>query len=150
MSLAKHLEIFQESLVQFVTLLEEEQWALASSAVDGKVIADIASRKGEMLVNINKLDDVRQKVQKKIGYPDGREGARLAAKDGGCSDLWDAILILSDRAKNLNELNGIQVNMRLEQNRKLVDFFNKASGGPLYGRDGKSKMKRLGGISTRA
>jgi flagella synthesis protein FlgN len=103
-----------------------------------------------MLAGIAKLDEVRRKVQKMMKYADGSEGARQAAKDGSCSELWDAILVLTERAKNLNELNGMQLNMHIDQNRRLMDFINKASGTPLYGRDGKSQRKSLGAISTKA
>lgn len=150
MSLVKHLGVFQQELTEFVSLLEEEQRSLTSSKVDGRLIADIASRKSDKLATIDKLEEVRRKVQKMMGYPDGRNGAQQAAKDGSCTDLWDAILTLTDRAKNLNELNGIQVHMHIEQNRRLMTFMNKASGTPLYGRDGKSQRKSLGAISTKA
>lgn len=150
MSLAKHLGVFQHELISFVALLEEEQRVLTASKVDGKVVTDLASRKSSKLVNIDKLEEVRRKVQKMQGYPDGREGANQASKDGGCADLWDAIMTLTDRAKNLNEINGIQVQMHIEQNRRLMTFINKASGTPLYGRDGKSQRKSLGAISTKA
>ena len=150
MSLAKHLGVFQQELIEFVSLLEEEQRALTSSKVEGKVIADLASRKSAKLVSIDKLDEVRRKVQAMQNYPDGREGAKQAAKDGGCSDLWDAIMILTDRAKNLNELNGIQVHMHIEQNRRLMAFVSKTNAPSLYGRNGKPQRKSLGAISTKA
>lgn len=150
MSLAKHLMVFEQELVEFVHLLETEQRALTMGKVDGKIITDIATRKTAKLVSIDKLDEVRRKVQRMMGYPDGREGAQAAAKDGGCTELWDAIMILTERARNLNQNNGIQVSMHIEQNRRLMDFMNKASGNPLYGRDGKSQRKSLGGISTKA
>lgn len=150
MSLVKHLGVFQQELIEFVSLLEEEQRALTSSKVEGKLIADLASRKSAKLIAIDKLDEVRRKVQSMQGYPDGREGARQAAKEGGCSDLWDAIMNLTDRAKNLNELNGIQVHMHIEQNRRLMAFVSKTNAPSLYGRDGKSQRKSLGAISTKA
>lgn len=150
MSLAKHLDVFQQELIAFVTLLEEEQRALTSSKVDGNALSELAQRKSATLLKIDKLDEVRRKVQRMQGYPDGREGANQAATDGGCTALWDAIITLTDRAKRLNELNGMQVQMHIEQNRRHMAFISKASGTPLYGRDGKTQRKSLGAISTKA
>lgn len=150
MSLAKHLETSKEVITEFVALLEEEQRVLASSQIDGQAIVDLANRKNAIVERLRQLEQVRNLVQQRKGYPDGLPGARQAAKDDGCSALWDEILVLSTRAKNLNELNGMQVSMHMEQNRKRLAFLNKASDAQIYGRDGKSQRKRLGGISTRA
>jgi flagella synthesis protein FlgN len=150
MSLAQHLGVQYNALRDFVALLEEEQQELSRSAINGELIGDIARRKTLMVEQIESLETKRRRGQSVLGYPDGIDGARKAAADGGCTAQWDAIITLSHRARMLNEINGEQVRMRLDQNSRQVDFVTKASGGLLYGPDGKSKMRSLGGISTKA
>jgi flagellar biosynthesis/type III secretory pathway chaperone len=150
MSLAQHLGTQHKALADFVSLLEEEQSELAKSAINGEIISDIARRKTLLVELIESLETKRRRGQSVLGYPIGIEGARKAAADGGCTELWDTIINLSHRARSLNEINGEQVRMRLDQTSRQIDFVNRAAGGVLYGRDGKSKIKSLGGISTKA
>lgn len=150
MSLAQHLGIQHKALADFVSLLEEEQQELARSVIKGEIINDIAKRKTQLVELIESLETKRRRGQSVLGYPDGIDGARKAATDGGCTERWDAIITLSHRARTLNEINGEQVRMRLEQTSRQIDFVSRAAGGALYGRDGKSKIKTLGGISTKA
>lgn len=150
MSLARHLEVQIRALTGFVELLEEEQAALSSSTIDGNVIQQIAVKKQDMLGRLESLESQRAKGQMMLGYPEGMTGAAKAAMDAKCNIIWDQIINMAFRAKQLNEINGSLVKIRLEQTQKLVNFLHNAAGGPLYGPDGKSRTKGLGGVSTLA
>lgn len=150
MSLARHLENQRNVLTEFIQLLEDEQKLLSGSTIDGDAIKKLADRKKVMLNHIDSMESMRATGQEKLGYPTGVEGAKKAADDGKCLGAWEQIITLAFRAKELNEVNGTLIHMRLDYANKMVGFFNKVSGDPLYGADGKAKRRGLGGITTSA
>jgi flagellar biosynthesis protein FlgN len=150
MSLARHLETSHQALQDFISLLEDEQKALSTSDMDGSEIENVSIRKIAMLKRLESLEQVRAKGQSMLGYPQGIDGAKKAAKDAQCLHTWDDILKLAYRAKQLNEINGTLIKMRMDQTGKMIDFLMKSTGDSLYGPDGKSKLKGLRGISTSA
>ncbi len=148
--LARHLSYQGQVLKEFVELLEHEQKLLSSSEVDGEAVRKLATDKKTMLERLESLESQRAKGQHTLGYPSGLEGAKKAASDSKCLPFWEEITLLAFRAKSLNEINGNLIKMRLDHANQMISFFNKVAGEPLYGPDGKSKRRGMGGITTSA
>ena len=137
MSLAKLLDDQQKRLTAVIELLQEERSLLAGAELDGKVLGEIAQRKQELLARLEASETLRQGVQRRLGYTDGTEGARQAAADAGCEPAWTQTLELTREAQRLNALNGKLVELRMEQNSRLLDFIHQAAEKTVYRSSGR-------------
>lgn len=137
MSLAKLLEAQQQRLTALISLLESERQLLAEASIDGQALADIAQQKQERLDRLEATETLRQRVQQRLGYADGLAGAHDAARGAGCLESWEQTLEQTRHAERLNALNGQLVAMRMEQNKRLLDFIHQAAEKTLYGASGR-------------
>lgn len=150
MSLAKHLARQRHHLEEFIVLLEAERESLTEGQIDGQRMTQQAEEKQAQLTLLDNLEKQRQTAQRKLGYGEGRRGAEQAALDAGCLDDWQAFRELTTHAKQLNQLNGAMISSRMTQNQHILDFLNDAAGKSLYGPDGQSRRRGLGGIASSA
>ncbi|GAB3285937.1 flagella synthesis protein FlgN [Parahaliea aestuarii] len=142
MSLEPHLQAQRLQLEQLVALLHTEQSLLTQSQVDGAALDRVAVDKQQHLVSLDSFEARRRGAQTRLGYPAGREGAMAAANDAGCLPLWQNIDQLASAAKQLNQTNGDLIQLRLENNQRLLNALRESAGNSLYGPDGQSHRKR--------
>lgn len=150
MGLARYLDSQKQALIEFVSLLEEERTLLSYTAINGKELIDLTAKKTVLVERLNAMESQRCSILKKLNYPDGMAGAKQAAKDSQCEDLWDEIVSIAFRSKQLNEANGEFVRLRLEQNQRMVNMLRDATGDTGYGPDGKAKKRGQGRINIHA
>ncbi|MGR2737505.1 flagella synthesis protein FlgN [Billgrantia sp. Q4P2] len=137
MSLAKLLQEQQQRLDGVIGLLQQERTLLADAKIDGNVLGDIAARKQALLAKLEASETLRQSVQQRLGYASGAEGARQAAADAGCEHAWTHTLELTREAQRLNALNGKLVELRMEQNTRLLTFIHEAAEKTVYRASGR-------------
>lgn len=150
MSLGQHLIRQHQRLDALAQLLSDERQALSVGEVNGQQLNDIAARKQALLDELDRLEAQRRTAQRKLGYPDGRLGAEQAAKDASCLEEWHAMREQAEHVRQLNELNGSLVQMRLSHNQRTLNFLHEAAGKSLYGPDGQSNRRGLSGLTSRA
>lgn len=137
MSLMNHLSQQLHSVNALVVIMEKEQALLSSTSSTSEDLLKCSQEKVEALAILENLERRRHAAQLKFGYPDNREGAALAAKDQGCSSIWDRILAATVRANQLNTLNGEMLNSRKKLNDQMLKIL-KPSEQKLYGPSGHS------------
>lgn len=137
MSLAKLLQEQQQRLGGVIALLQQERTLLADAEIDGNVLGDIAARKQALLAKLEASETLRQNVQQRLGYASGAEGAHQAAADAGCEHAWAHTLELTREAQRLNALNGKLVELRMEQNTRLLAFIHDAAEKTVYRASGR-------------
>lgn len=150
MSLAQHLEHEQQHLDAFIALLEAERASLSEGEVDGESLASQAQQKQQHMERLETLETQRRNVLQKLGYGQGRQGAEAAARDAHCLETWHAFLGRALHAKQLNQLNGVLIGSRMNQNQRILDFLNNAAGKALYGPNGQSRRRGFGGVTSKA
>lgn len=137
MSLAKLLQEQQRRLAGVIELLQQERIVLAGADIDGNTLGEIAERKQALLAKLEASETLRQGVQQRLGYTSGAEGARQAATDAGCDRAWIDTLELTREAQRLNMLNGKLVELRMEQNTRLLAFIHQAAEKTVYRSSGR-------------
>lgn len=150
MSLSNFLSREKTLLLSFVDLLEQERDIMSAASLNGESVISISAKKQTVVDKLNHMENQRVGIQKKLGYKEGLAGARQAAQDAGCAELWDEIVNIAYRAKQLNESNGEFVRLRMEQNQKVVNFLRDATLDSVYGPDGKTRHKGSSGINSMA
>ncbi|QTP55411.1 flagellar protein FlgN [Billgrantia sulfidoxydans] len=137
MSLAKLLQEQQQRLNGVIDLLRHERTVLAGAHIDGHLLGEIAGRKQALLTKLETSETLRQGVQQRLGYASGAQGARQAAADAGCEHAWLHTLELTREAQRLNALNGKLVELRMEQNTRLLAFIHQAAEKTVYRASGR-------------
>ncbi|MFW3614454.1 flagella synthesis protein FlgN [Billgrantia antri] len=137
MSLAKLLQDQQQRLNGVLELLQHERIVLAGAQIDGHQLGEIAQRKQALLAKLEASEKLRQGVQQRLGYTSGAQGARQAATDAGCEQAWMHTLELTREAQRLNALNGQLVELRMDQNTRLLAFIHQAAEKTVYRASGR-------------
>ena len=137
MSLAKHLELQQQAIVELIDWLELERRALAQAKVDGEKLQELTACKQAALQKLEQLEAIRSGAQLKLGYGAGRQGALKSAQDADCVAAWRKVQALARRARQLNIANGEALGLRMASNQRVVGFLNSVIGNKLYGPDGR-------------
>lgn len=150
MSLAQHIARQRSHLEAFIVLLEAERDSLSAGHIDGQQLAGQAREKQEHITRLEHLENQRLSAQRKLGYGEGRLGAQTAARDADCLDDWLEFRERALHARQLNQLNGALIGSRLAQNQRILNFLNEVAGKTLYGPDGQSRRRGLGGIASSA
>ncbi|WP_321861908.1 flagellar protein FlgN [Pseudomonas paraveronii] len=139
MSLAKHLALQQQAIVELVDWLELERRALAQAKVDGEKLQELTACKQAALQKLEQLEAIRSGAQLKLGYGAGRQGAQRAAQDADCLAAWREVQALARRAREVNIANGEALRQRMACNQRIVGFLNRIGGNKLYGPDGRTQ-----------
>lgn len=137
MSLAAHLHAQQARLDDLVALLERERALLAAGHIDGEALAPVAEQKRAALAALEESEQRRRQAQRRLGYPDDRQGDQRAAADAGCTEPWLELIDRAHRAARLNRDNGAIIELRMAHNQRLLNTLRERSGRDLYGPDGQ-------------
>lgn len=141
MGLANHLQRQQQCLDALCETLREETAALAKAQVDGNELAGLAETKQRLFRELDALESQRRQAQTRLGYAEGRAGARQAAEEADCLDAWLTLMALAERVRQLNATNGSLIRERMRQNQQMLDFLREAAGKPLYGPNGQARQR---------
>ncbi|MBE0403366.1 flagella synthesis protein FlgN [Halomonas citrativorans] len=141
MSLARLLSDQQQRIDELVALLSNEQTLLTQGDIDGKALADTAEGKQALLADIERIETLRRNIQKRLGYEDNANGARLAARDAGCQTAWETLLEKSERVARMNELTGQMLSVRMKHNQEMLDYIRRIAEKTLYKPDGRNSAQ---------
>jgi|SRR5690554_1730663 len=139
MSLSQHLSAQVERLDQLQKLLELEQRLLGDGKIDGEKLQHVAEQKHVLQSAIEKHESTRRAAQRKLGFSDDATGARQAAEQADCLEIWKQLLDKTQRIAQLNSLNGELIQHRLHHNQQMLNILRDAAGSggaAIYGADG--------------
>lgn len=142
MSLRQHLTEQVARLEQLQALLEKEQRLLGDGQIDGEKLKTLAEQKQAVQKNIETSENKRRSAQQKLGFHDDAAGARDAAEQAGCADVWQQLLEHTQRVAQLNHLNGELIQHRLHHNQQMLNILRDAAGSgsaAMYGADGSQE-----------
>lgn len=141
MSLVNLLTDQQQRIDQLIALLAREQNLLTQGDIDGDALTQVALEKQTLLAELERIETVRRGVQKRLGYPDSANGAKLAASDAGCQAEWEHLLEKSERAARMNELTGQMLSVRMKHNQAMLDYIHQIAEKTLYKPDGRNSAQ---------
>jgi flagellar biosynthesis protein FlgN len=123
--------------------LESERKALVGAAAHA--VTEIAARKAALLQELEKLETTRRSLCPRESTGDGADGNTLSRSMIGLGSAigrrWQALMGLVAACRDANEANGLIVNLREGQVRKLLDIVR----GPAvtYGPQGKTFARAM-------
>ncbi|XKE45470.1 flagellar protein FlgN [Halomonas organivorans] len=141
MSLERLLEEQVGRLNELRGLLEEEQGLLVAGEVDGKRLQTIAEEKTRLQAAIESTETLRAKVQGRLGYAEGLEGAGKAAEDAGCLVHWETLLASAAEISRLNERNGRLLELRMSHNQQMLDYIHRLADPDVYAANGRTGLQ---------
>lgn len=140
-------EILGQTL-QILGFLEQalrmESDALLSDRSDPEAITAIAQDKQQRTLEINDLVRSCDRQLVEQGYAAGREGMESWLKTLPSSDpnhgVWQSILAISARCKELNEANGVKIGLLSRRTQEALSIlFGGHGGNETYGPDGTGR-----------
>ncbi|SEL74854.1 flagella synthesis protein FlgN [Halomonas daqiaonensis] len=145
MSLDRLLEEQQSRLGALTRLLENEQEQLLGGTINGAHLEEIAQEKSRLLLSLEETESRRARVQSRLGYATGGDGARQAADDAGCLEQWQATLEMAAHTARLNDRNGRLVSLRMSHNQQMLNYIHHIAEKSVYAPDGRttSGQRRL-------
>lgn len=128
----------------FIACLGDEQEALKQG--DVQALPAITARKSALAAQLNATEGERNVLLGQQGYAGDRDGmqAWLAANrnDRATAREWAGLLRAAAEARELNEINGRLIAMRLQAtNQALEALSQEARSSTLYGPDGQSTQR---------
>ncbi len=138
----------QLSLLNFVALLEREQEMLIAN--QGDRLHELSDQKTTGSLVLNELSATRRALlQEHVPQLDA-ESVRAWLKQH-CAEgepVWQQIIALAKRSKQLNSINGELIQMKLRHNQQsLAALFNAARKASLYGPNGRPAVSPGSGRS---
>lgn len=136
------------ALQNFVALLEREQGMLVENFTDQ--LLELSEKKSASAIDLNELAETRRALMRKnIPQLDPKAIRTWLGKHSpqGLA-VWEEVLVLAERAQNLNQTNGELIQTKLRRNQQslavLSSAVNKAN---LYGPDGQTSFSPGSGRS---
>lgn len=128
----------RSALLGFITLLESEQAALMENRSDA--LTELSKQKTAEALELNRLVEIRRELLKQA-IPDQNAEA-VASWLGAHSEAelssWQDIVALTQRAKQLNQVNGELIQMKLRRNQQTLTMLSNAvNKAGVYGRNGQ-------------
>jgi flagella synthesis protein FlgN len=128
----------RSALLGFIALLEREQAALMENR--GDALPELSEQKTAASIKLNQLaESLRELLRKSI--PQQSAEAIQSWLGMNCRDglpLWLDIVALAQRTKQLNQINGELIQMKLRHNQQaLTVLSNAVNKAGVYGRNGQ-------------
>lgn len=126
---------------EFVTLLQREQECLTRGETDP--LPELAEAKAPLVARLNGLDNQRSQALEAAGLTADSSGMeswlRQQPGESVCQATWTRLKDVVAEARELNQLNGKLISLRLQNNHQALSALMSASGqgNSLYGRDGQ-------------
>lgn len=137
-SLTVALSAERSALLGFIALLEREQAALMENR--GDALPELSEQKTAAAIKLNQLAESRRKLLQQNIPKQNTETITswLRAHSSDGLPLWQDITALSQRAKQLNQINGELIQMKLRRNQQaLTVLSNAVNKAGVYGRNGQ-------------
>lgn len=137
------------AITSFIALLQQEQGLLTENSIDP--LLTLSEKKSAQAIALNRLTEARQKELLKCSpslttpssirtWLESNTAAGLA--------IWLELLTLAEQARQLNQINGELIQMKLRHNQQLLTALSRAvSQADLYGPDGQSSFSAGSGRS---
>lgn len=138
----------RDALRNFIALLEREQGMLVENRTDH--LLELSEQKSADALDLNKLVDSRRTLlQRDIPQLTGSAIKDWLAKHNAkAMPLWQEVLTLTERARQLNQVNGQLIQSKLRHNQQaLAVLSNAANKANLYGPDGQPSFSPGSGRS---
>lgn len=131
---------------QLIALLRDEQQALAQGAAED--IIKLTAAKAECVAQIDNLEAQRQQHAQHTG---NTKALSTSKPDTPLGQLWQHLTDLATQARDLNQLNGRMINMRLQRTQAALEVLRNDEQRPsVYGPDGQSQSSGKGRPLTSA
>ncbi len=135
------------AIEEFVELLEHEQTALTRGETDE--LAAFSEQKERLAVRLNELSRTRGALLAAQGLTGDRAGMEIwldkhagLAGQKTIAEGWHTLLSLATKARELNQLNGELIRMRMQYNSEALEILLRRQNSlDLYGPDGLAKTK---------
>lgn len=128
----------RSALLRFIALLEREQTALVEN--HGDALPELAELKTTDAIKLSQLAESRRELLK-LDIPQQNTETTQVWLNAHCPDglpLWQDIVALGQRAKQLNQINGELIKMKLRHNQQaLTVLSNAVNKAGVYGRNGQ-------------
>lgn len=126
---------------EFVTILKHEQELLTRGETDP--LPELAESKAPLVVRLNSLDNQRSQALNAAGF--GADSTGMEAwlqqhsQEFACQAAWIQLKDVVAEARELNQLNGKLIALRMQHNNQTLNALISASGqnNSLYGPDGQ-------------
>jgi len=137
-SLTAALSAERSALLGFIALLEREQAALMENR--GDALPELSEQKTTNALKLSQLAESRRKLLPQNSPQQNTETTtswlRAHSHDG--LPLWLDIVALSQRAKQLNQVNGELIQMKLRRNQQALTVLgNAVNKAGVYSRNGQ-------------
>jgi flagella synthesis protein FlgN len=136
--LSAALNAERTAMLGFIALLESEQAALMENRSDA--LTDLSKQKTADALELNRLDEARRELLKQAIPNQNAEAVAtwLGAHSPAELPPWQDIVALTQRAKQLNQVNGELIQMKLRRNQQtLTVLSNAVNKAGVYGRNGQ-------------
>ena len=132
------------AIEKFVELLEHEQGALTRGETDE--LAALAEQKEALAVRLNELSRTRNALLATEGIAADRVGMEIwldkNANQKAVAEGWNTVLSLAAKARELNQLNGELIRIRMQFNSEALEILLRRQNSlDLYGPDGLAKTQ---------
>ncbi|HEY5799676.1 MAG TPA: flagellar protein FlgN [Burkholderiaceae bacterium] len=134
----ENLTAEHRTMLALVALMQQEQQCLI--AADVEQIAALTEQKQTLLTNMANFAADRAKALAAAGLPADDSGMQswLAAHDDATRAVWQQLLDLTARAKELNRVNGILINKHLSSTQGALQALQIHAEDGVYGADGQT------------
>ena len=146
--LVKNLEAEIRTYQAFIQVLQTEQDALIQGDIDP--LLELAQIKSEKVVLLSQLAENRTRFLSTRGCAQEHGGMAkwLLQRNGDnpqIAELWQQLLSLAEKARQLNQINGSMIDTRLRNNQQALAILQTAAKqSALYGPDGQTLSPGLG------
>lgn len=136
--LSAALSAERAALLGFIAVLEHEQAALIENRSDA--LPELSEQKTADAIKLGQLADMRRELLKRAIPNQNAETVASWLGKHSPAELasWQDIIALTQRAKQLNLINGELIQMKLRRNQQtLTVLSNAVNKGGVYGRNGQ-------------
>ncbi|MFA6970913.1 MAG: flagellar protein FlgN [Gallionella sp.] len=132
----------------FVELLQQEQELLTENSIDQLLV--VAEKKSARAIALNDLAEICRRLLEQSA-PSADNAIIQSWFETNCREglpLWQEIRALANQSRQLNQINGELIQMKLRHNQQTLTALTRAvSQANLYGRDGQTNFSAGSGRS---
>lgn len=137
----------------FLRVLEQEQEVLKQG--NAEALNGVVDSKDQSAERLGELATQRNALLQQSGFPPDRPGIEMILAnlptDNDLAALWADTIALATRAKEINRVSGVLVDLRMHFNGQVLDALHGTPSSPsVYGPDGQTHPRARGRLSDSA